>query len=272
MKVPDFFLDLSPQHGTPARKTPLDIDLKLVRIASPCPADWNKMAGDDRVRHCDQCDLNVYNLSSMTEREIKRLLAESTGRVCGRFYRRADGTMLTQDCPRGLRAEARRLWLAAATLVGALMTAGMAMGQSKEAFQGRVDSVQSENKKAGIVLEVMDPQGAVIAGAKVRFTNKDGKQKRTGTTNSNGLWQLRGLAAGEYVVEVEATNFTNFKKTVAIGQGKTARVKSEMKFDSKTVMVTVGELVSDEFYLPSRDDGSLGETITRQQIENMPRR
>ena len=79
------------------------INIQNIRVASPCPADWNTMAGDDRIRHCSECNLNVYNLSAMTEREVQRLIANSQGRVCGRFYRRADGTILTQDCPRGLR-------------------------------------------------------------------------------------------------------------------------------------------------------------------------
>src|SRR6516162_8887116 len=37
-----------------------------LRVASPCPADWNAMQGDDRVRFCGQCEKNVYNLSAMT--------------------------------------------------------------------------------------------------------------------------------------------------------------------------------------------------------------
>ena len=42
------------------RKSPDLIDL---RIASPCPAEWSKMTGTDRVRHCSECDLKVYNFS-----------------------------------------------------------------------------------------------------------------------------------------------------------------------------------------------------------------
>ena len=38
-----------------------------IRVASPCPAKWEQMQGDDRVRHCDACNLNVYNLAAFTE-------------------------------------------------------------------------------------------------------------------------------------------------------------------------------------------------------------
>lgn len=73
--------------------------LPQLRVASPCTADWEKMVGDDRVRYCDQCKLNVYNLSAMSLSEIEHLRVTSTAGVCGRLYRRLDGTILTKDCP-----------------------------------------------------------------------------------------------------------------------------------------------------------------------------
>lgn len=83
--------------------------LDRVRVASPCKADWAQMIGTDRVRFCGQCNLNVYNLSSMAKTEAESLIAGTEGRLCVRFYRRADGSILTQDCPVGLRAIRRRL-------------------------------------------------------------------------------------------------------------------------------------------------------------------
>lgn len=75
--------------------------LNKLKVASPCSADWNEMAGDERKRFCGQCNLNVYNLSGMTRDEAENLLITSEGRLCIRFYRRADGTILTEDCPVG---------------------------------------------------------------------------------------------------------------------------------------------------------------------------
>src|SRR5215471_14218962 len=101
-----------------------------IRIASPCSADWDKMSGDDRVRHCMECNLNVYNFSAMTQTEVERLLGASQGRICARFYRRADGTILTQDCPRGLRAVVRRVSRIAGTALSAVMSVGVGAGQT----------------------------------------------------------------------------------------------------------------------------------------------
>ncbi len=77
-------------------------------VAAPCPADWDGMIGGDRVRFCSQCQLNVYNLSTMSKFEAESLIARTEGRLCVRFYRRRDGSILTDNCPVGLRALRRR--------------------------------------------------------------------------------------------------------------------------------------------------------------------
>jgi hypothetical protein len=82
--------------------------LSRVKVASPCTADWESMLGNERQRFCGQCQLNVYNLSGMSKREAENLISHAEGRLCVRFYRRADGTILTKDCPVGLRALKRR--------------------------------------------------------------------------------------------------------------------------------------------------------------------
>jgi len=67
------------------------------------------MTGDDRARFCGQCQKNVYNLSAMTRTQIETLIREKEGKFCGRFYRRADGRLLTADCPLRLRRMRERL-------------------------------------------------------------------------------------------------------------------------------------------------------------------
>ena len=94
-----------------------------LRIASPCRAPWDNMDGDERVRFCRECNRNVYNLSAMTEREARHVIAEREGRLCIRFYQRRDGTVLTSDCPVG----GKRAFLRGAASAGAAV-AGVAAG------------------------------------------------------------------------------------------------------------------------------------------------
>ena len=109
--------------------------VQKVEIASPCPASWAEMTGDDQVRFCAHCKLNVYNLSEMTEEEGERLIIEKEGKLCARIYRRADGTIITRNCPVGLAELNRRVrrvvFRAAAAVVviaGAAMSAIRAGG------------------------------------------------------------------------------------------------------------------------------------------------
>jgi hypothetical protein len=79
------------------------------------------MVGNERVRFCGQCSLNVYNLSAMTRSEAEQLISQAEGRLCVRYYRRADGTVLTKNCPVGLRSLKRRLSrIATASIAAAL--------------------------------------------------------------------------------------------------------------------------------------------------------
>lgn len=109
-----------------------DSPLKDLRVASPCHADWNEMDGDERVRFCRLCRLNVYNISEMNSADAEALIREKEGRLCVRFYRRRDGTVLTRNCPVGLRAIKRRLAVIGGGLAACLgwMFAGAASANS----------------------------------------------------------------------------------------------------------------------------------------------
>ncbi|CAN5347780.1 hypothetical protein BH11CYA1_BH11CYA1_37880 [soil metagenome] len=74
-------------------------------IEIPCPTSWEKMTGDDSVRFCGQCSLNVYNISNLTDKEAEAVFAKGKNgeRLCARLYRRPDGTVMTDNCPRALR-------------------------------------------------------------------------------------------------------------------------------------------------------------------------
>jgi hypothetical protein len=94
--------------------------LANLKVASPCSARWSDMDGDERARFCAQCQKHVYNLSSLSADEAVALIRAKEGTLCARFYQRADGTVLTADCPVGAAqvwTRFRRLVAAAAALV-----------------------------------------------------------------------------------------------------------------------------------------------------------
>ncbi len=118
--------------------------LDQVRIASPCPMKWEHMTavGDgERTRYCGQCALNVHNISDMTRDEAEDFLRSVVPgqRVCGAFWRRADGTIMTRDCPVGLRAARLRLTriISRVAAVGALVLTGAVFARSRSAHEWR---------------------------------------------------------------------------------------------------------------------------------------
>ncbi|MBK9620574.1 MAG: hypothetical protein IPO31_15495 [Candidatus Obscuribacter sp.] len=87
--------------------------LDNLRVASPCPKLWGDMelTPEQSVRFCGDCKKNVYDVSKMSRKDAELVLqkacaqqAEGSGRsLCMQLYKRADGTIITDDCPVGLR-------------------------------------------------------------------------------------------------------------------------------------------------------------------------
>jgi hypothetical protein len=70
------------------------------------------MKGTERVRRCHKCRLNVYRVSDLTREKAEWVIGECERRACPSLYRRQDGTVLVQDCPKGVAAarKASRWW------------------------------------------------------------------------------------------------------------------------------------------------------------------
>ena len=90
--------------------------LNDLEIASPCHAAWADMNGSQRVRFCSDCRQHVYNLSNLTRRQAEDLILATEGRLCVRFYQRADGGVMTQDCSLREQVPPPRHWKRAGVL------------------------------------------------------------------------------------------------------------------------------------------------------------
>jgi hypothetical protein len=195
--------------------------LRNVRVASPCSADWEGMIGDDRVRYCSACNLNVYNFSAITAAEVHRLVASHEGRLCGRFYRRKDGTILTRDCP-GWGAVVRRISRIAGVALSATMSLGLAVAQIPHNTASSL--VQIDLHEAGISIIVRDSSGAVIPKTSVSLLNQATQSKSEGTTDEAGRLQLSNLAAGSYLLTVAHPGFKTVHELVVLSGRKSLEV------------------------------------------------
>ena len=231
--------------------------LDNLRTASPCPVGWEQMTGDERVRLCRLCDLHVYNISEVTRDEPYALIAKSEGRICARLVRRADGTVITKDCPVGLRAIKRRVARTTATVFAAIvsLSASVAGQKPSKADKSCVPQVKITRKiseapeNAGVItLKIFDINGAVVAGADVTITeNTKGDEMRINkprqrTSSGEGRVEFAGLAKGLYDLKVESPGFRTFTlKEVVIRAKELVSVEVTLVVAGETVGLLLAE-------------------------------
>jgi hypothetical protein len=184
--------------GTGIIEKPMSVEF---RIASPCSADWDRMPGNDRVRYCSQCQLHVYNFSALSAREINRLVLKHEGRLCGRYYQRADGTMLAQNCPVAVRAMLRWTSRAAAGVLAALVSVSPAFSKPLPQQTNPATS-QAHPEKKSLSMVFVDQTGAAVPHTKI--TLKQGDKEFSVETNDAGEASFFDLPKGTY--ELTATN------------------------------------------------------------------
>lgn len=193
-------------------KTPED-PLKHVRVASPCHVAWDAMAGDERTRHCSLCSLNVYNFAEMTGDEVRELLMRTEGRLCGRLYRRADGTLLTSDCPTGLRALRQRMSRFAAAVIAALFSVSAFASETpqlkKHGSKVDLEVAQAAAPQQAVFTGVVrDEGGDLLPGVSIVLRDEALQSEITAVTDAKGVFTISSAPDGFYRVEVSLEGFT----------------------------------------------------------------
>jgi carboxypeptidase family protein len=228
-------------------------NIDRLRVASPCPISWEQMSGDERVRFCDHCQLNVYNLSELSRNEVETLIASTEGRLCGRLYRRADGTVLTKDCPVGLRALRKRVATRVAAVFATVVSLSASVfgqqttekkGKSDCVPQTRITHARTANADAASISgTVVDPNEAVIPGATVLITNIATNETRDLKTSDEGTFQTDSLKTGTYSVKVEIPGFKSYVVSqVVVKDNESVNIDFVMEVEAGA---TVGILITD---------------------------
>ena len=249
--------------------------LNQIRIASPCPVSWEQMIGDNRVRFCGECQLNVYNFGELSRTEAEELLRSTEGRLCGRLYRRADGTVITKDCPVGFRAARRRVAKVATAAFATLVSLCSAAIGQKQSDKGKACKQQVKitsklgkdlSNGAKVTGTVLDQNGAVIVQADIQITNRQTRETTFLRSNDEGRFSVNGLPAGTYQVLINASGF----KTLKVAELKLATDESAVL--EATLLVngeyaTVGILMAEPSLLDTPNMTIFsGETINKLTI------
>jgi len=246
-----------------------------LRIAEPCQAGWEGMAGDERVRHCTLCSLNVYNFAEMMRDEVRALLLRTEGRLCARLYRRADGTVITRDCPTGMRAMRRRASRVAAALIAALCSLpAFAFG----ARAGEKPRLKTHGSRVKLEIErvatsqpavftgvVREEAGDPIPGVTITIRGETATRVFTAVTDIHGAFNITPLDDGLYRVEVTLPGFREAKmEHLQLKAGEVTHASVALRLDLTTT-ITLGRVAD-----PLMMNDGVGVRFSQDFINKLP--
>src|SRR5215470_4744250 len=131
-----------------------------------------------------------------------------------------------------------------------------------------VASLAAQTFRGTVLGTVMDPTGAVVAGAQVKVRNSSTGLERQTVTGSDGSYSVPELPIGSYDVTVTQSGFQTFvAKGVAVDVATERRVDAALKPGEVSTRV---EVSAEELPLVETTTNDLGGVLTAQTVENMP--
>lgn len=245
-----------------------------MRIASPCPKNWEGMTGDHRTRFCDLCSLHVYNISEMTRKEVETLISKTEGRICARLYKRSDGTVITKDCPVGLRAIRRRVSRVAGAVITTIFSFCLSvMGQSSTQedktypAKAKITIERTQDSRARLRGVLIDVNGNAMPGFHITLMNSDMTSKLETVSIEEGLFSFDALEAGSYNLSVQANGLESFSvNQINIDTSQTVNIELQMIYVTNPVFVG---MVSSEPLIET-ESPNVKKTFSPKQITTLP--
>jgi len=129
-------------------------------------------------------------------------------------------------------------------------------------------SLLAQTFRGTILGTVTDPQGAVVAGAKVTVRNVNTGLERTTQTSSDGSYAIPELPTGTYTVTVTQSGFQTSSVTgVAVEVSAEKRVDVGMKAGQVTETV---EVSGETLPIVETTNDTLGGVLTQQDVKDLP--
>ena len=129
-------------------------------------------------------------------------------------------------------------------------------------------SLSAQTFRGTILGTVTDPQGAVVAGAKVTVKNVGTGLERTTETSADGTYSFPELPLGTYNVTVTQTGFQTYVTTgVSVEVASERRVDASLKAGQVSTRV---EVSADQIPLVETTSNTLGGTIQAEDFKDLP--
>ncbi len=116
-------------------------------------------------------------------------------------------------------------------------------------------------------MNVTDPTGAAIPGAKIEALNAATGVHSESATDEHGIYRFSNIQAGLYTVTISAKSFTNFAETgVQVSNDEVRRVDVQLQIAQTTATM---EVRADAVVLQA-DKADIEAQVTAQEVEELP--
>ena len=125
----------------------------------------------------------------------------------------------------------------------------------------------AQESRGSITGKVIDPQNAVVPGAKVIVTNVDTNVSNTVTTNSTGYWEVNFLIPGDYSVTAESAGFNTLKRSgITLSTGDRLGIDLKLEIGASSISVSVNA----DAPLLNSTTAATGRVLNSKDIEQLP--
>jgi hypothetical protein len=124
----------------------------------------------------------------------------------------------------------------------------------------------AQHTQGKINVTVLDPQKAVVPGAKLELTDLATGQVRTAETQSGGTYSFVNLSAGKYKLAVSSSGFRQAVYEVVVATSKVTDVEATLQVGEVTQVVEVGAVVP----VIDTTSNAIGMNVNMRHIENLP--
>ncbi len=145
--------------------------------------------------------------------------------------------------------------------------AGVVLFVCAMAVTASIPNVSAQIATGRIVGRVTDASGAVIAGATVSITSDATSIVQTVRSSSGGDYVFEAVNPGTYTMKVTAPGFGELTRS-----GIQAHIQDYLTIDVSLTIGTVSQQVAVTAATPllQQSDASIGQTISQEQVNNMP--
>lgn len=113
---------------------------------------------------------------------------------------------------------------------------------------------------------VVDASNAFIASATVTLSNELTGVERSGSLESDGLFQFNGISFGSYVLTATAPGFHKFARTVSVVSPSPVDMKISLAIDGLSTAIEVSDVTADKLELSS----TAHKTLDRSLLNSLP--